>query len=284
MKLNFDCIPCFFKQASIVANIVKVDDEKRLELYKGIAEVLAKKIDKNITPASLASAIHSFIRKFLDIEDPFSELKKLSNDKMLALYSDFIQIIKSSKDHLKTAIILSTIGNLIDFSLFSSVDLDEIKNKIDTFEPAIFDYEQLRADFTKATKILFITDNAGEIVLDKLLIELLVQKGKKVIVVAKEKPILNDATVNDAKYVGLDKISKVIGIGEGHVGTPYPSGNLIFDKAISTADVVISKGQANFETLFDIKRSIYFFFVVKCAAVASFLNVKENAPIIMFKN
>lgn len=283
MRLKPDCIPCFFKQASIVSNILKIDETKKLELFKGISDVLAKKIEPNITPARLASYVHGFIREFLKVEDPFYDLKRLSNERMMSFYNDFLNIIRSSKDHLKTAVILSTVGNLIDYSLFSKVELDEIKNKIETFSPAIFDYESLRDDLTKAEKVLFITDNAGEIVLDKPLIELMYKKGKKIIVVAKEKPILNDATVLDINFVGINRFAKVIGIGNGDVGTPFPSGNKIFDKAIETADVIISKGQANFETLYDLKRSIYFLFIVKCSAVASFLNVSENSPVIMKK-
>jgi len=283
MKLKPDCIPCFFKQASIVANILKVDDEKRLELFKGISNILAQSISPNVTPAFLASQVHKYIREFLQNDDPFKELKKLSNDRMLAFYNDFIDIIRSSDDHLKMVVTLSTLGNLIDYSLYTHVQLEEIKNKISFFKPAIFDYEDLRRDLTKAVRVLFITDNAGEIVLDKPLIELMFKKRKKIIVAAKEKPILNDATVDDLKYIGIDKYAKLIGIGNGDVGTSYPTGNKIFDKAIETADIIISKGQANFETLYDLKRDIYFFFVVKCSAVASFLQVEENSPVIMLK-
>jgi len=283
MRLKPDCIPCFFKQASIVANILKVNDEKKLELFKGISKILAENISPHITPAFLASQVHKYIRDFFQNDDPFKDLKKLSNDRMLAFYNDFIDIIRSSDDHLKMAVILSTLGNLIDYSLYTQVQLEEIKNKIFLFKPAIFDYEDLRRDLTKAMKVLFITDNSGEIVLDKPLIELMYKKGKKIIVAAKERPILNDATVDDLKYVGIDKYAKVLGIGNGDVGTLYPTGNKIFDKAIETADIIISKGQANFETLYDLKRDIYFFFVVKCSAVASFLKVEENAPIIMLK-
>lgn len=283
MRLKSDCIPCFFRQASIVSNILKSDDAVKLELYKGIAKIIYNDADINQTPAFLATKIHEYIKEFYKNPDPFKDLKKISNDRMLSFYGDFINIIRQSKDHLKSAIILSTIGNLIDYSLYSSVELDEIKNKFDSFQPSIFDYEKIKDVLTKGEKILFITDNCGEIVLDKLLIELFYKKGKKVIVTAKEKPILNDATVDDIKYVGIDKFAKVIGIGNGQVGTPYPSGNTIFDKAVQTADIIISKGQANFETLYELKRPVCFLFVVKCQAVANFLNVIEGSPIIMMK-
>jgi uncharacterized protein with ATP-grasp and redox domains len=283
MRLKSDCIPCFFKQASIVANILKADDTIKLELYKGISKIINEKADINQTPAFLATQVHEYIKDFFKNPDPFRELKKLSNERMLGFYNDFVNMIRESKDHLKSTIILSTIGNLIDYSLYRDVVLDEIKDKFNSFKPAIFDYDKIKDALTKGEKILYITDNCGEIVLDKLLIELFYKKGKKTIVVAKEKAILNDATVEDIKYVGIDKFAKVIGIGNGQVGTPYPSGNNVFDKAFETADVIISKGQANFETLYEIKRPICFFFVVKCESVASFLNVAENSPIVMMK-
>ncbi|MCX7771114.1 MAG: ARMT1-like domain-containing protein [Proteobacteria bacterium] len=283
MRLKPDCIPCFFKQASIVANILKADELIKLELYKGISKIISEKADINQTPAFLATQIHEYIKEFFKNQDPFRELKKASNDKMLQLYNEFINLIRESNDHLRSAIILSTIGNLIDYSLYNKVELDEIKDKFNSFTPAIFDYEKIKEALTKGSKILFITDNSGEIVLDKLLIELFYRKGKKVIVASKEKPILNDATVEDVRYVGIEKFAKVIGIGNGQVGTPYPSGNVIFDRAIQTADVIISKGQANFETLYELDRPVCFLFVVKCQAVASFLNVNEGSPIIMMK-
>lgn len=281
MKLRPDCIPCFFKQAMIVANTQNADDSKKILLLKGVSKILSEKIEESLTPAKLASYVHTYIKEFLGVADPFAKSKKLSNDKMLGFYDDFLETVKKSKTPLKTATILSIIGNLIDYSLFEDVNLDRIKEHINSFEPAVFDYDAFRADAEKASRIVFILDNAGEIVLDKPLIELFVKKGKKVIIVAKEKPILNDATIDDANYVNMAKLSKVIGIGEGDVGTPYPSNNEFFDKALKTVDMVISKGQANFETLYDSKLPAYFLFVVKCKAVADFLGVKEASPMLM---
>ncbi len=104
---------------------------------------------------------------------------------------------------------------------------------------------------------------------------------KKVIVVVKEDPILNDATLDDVKFIGLDKTTKVLSIGNGEVGTLYPTKNEFLNKAMRTANLIISKGQANFETLIGSKLPLYYLFVVKCQAVADFLKVPEKSPVLL---
>ncbi|GAB4437915.1 MAG: ARMT1-like domain-containing protein [bacterium] len=281
MKLMPQCVPCFFKQASIVANMVNVDDSTRIKLFKGVAKVLSEVIDENASPAKIATPIHNFIRQFLGVTDPFADVKRLSNDKMLSLYDSFKGIIAKSKEPLKMAAIFAIIGNLIDYSLFEDINLETIEEKVKSFKPAIFDFEEFSEYVSKSERVLYITDNAGEIVFDKLLIEELFRLKKKVIIVAKEKPILNDATVEDANYVSLSKLGKVFGTGNSDVGTIYPSQNDLLNKAFRTANMIISKGQANFETLIDTKGPLFFLFVVKCKAVADYLKVEEGAPLLL---
>lgn len=284
MKLMPQCIPCFFKQAMIVANLLKVDDRTKIKLFKGVAKVLSEVIDENSSPAKVATPVHNFIKDFLKVEDPFLDVKRLSNEKMLSMYDSFKKYVSNSSEPLKMAVTLAIIGNLIDYSLFENVNLETIEAHIKGFKPAIFDYEKFKERVAKSERILYITDNAGEIVFDKVLIEELFKMKKKIIIVAKEKPILNDATVNDAVHVTLTKLGKVFGVGNGDVGTIYPSKNELINKAFRTADLIISKGQANFETLIDIKAPIFFLFVVKCQAVADFLKVKEGDPVLLMQS
>lgn len=283
MKLTAECIPCFYKQAMIVANLLNLDNSKKIKLLKGISKVLYEKVDENITPAKVATYVHSYINESLGVADPFASIKKMSNDKILSFYKDFSLMIDQSSDPLKLAVTFAIIGNLIDYSLFENIDLDKIKEKIDNFNPAIFDYDQLKNDVKNANRILYLVDNAGELVFDKLLLEMFFKMKKKVIIVAKEKPILNDATVEDVNYVSISKLGKVFGLGNGDVGTPFPSKSDFFNKAFKTADLIISKGQANFETLNEAKGCIYFLFVTKCKAVADFLKVAESSPVLLKK-
>lgn len=283
MKLTAECIPCFYKQTMIVANLLKLDNSKKIKLLKGISKVLYENVDENITPAKVATHVHSYINESLGVADPFASIKKMSNDKILSFYKDFSLMIEKSGDPLKLAVTFAIIGNFIDYSLFENVNLDKIKEKIDNFNPAIFDYDQFKNDVKNANRILYLVDNAGEVVFDKLLIEIFFKMKKKVIIVAKEKPILNDATVDDVNYVSISKLGKVFGLGNGDVGTPFPSKSDFFNKAFKTADLIISKGQANFETLNDANGCIYFLFVTKCKAVADFLKVPENSPVLLKK-
>jgi len=283
MKLMPQCVPCFFKQATIVANMLNIDDSTKIKLLKGVSKVLSEVIDENSSPAKVATPVHNFVREFLGVADPFAEVKKLSNDKMLSMYDSFKKIVADSKEPLKMAATFAIIGNLIDYSLFENVNLETIQEKLKGFKPEIFDFAEFSNAVAKSERVLYITDNAGEIVFDKLLIEELFKMKKKIIVVAKEKPILNDATVADVNYVGISKFGKVLGTGNSDVGTIYPSNNELLNKAFKTAQIIISKGQANFETLVDVDGPIYFLFVVKCKAVADYLKVSEGAPILLKK-
>jgi len=283
MKLMPQCVPCFFKQATIVANMLNIDDSTKIKLLKGVSKVLSEVIDENSSPAKVATPVHNFVREFLGVADPFAEVKKLSNDKMLSMYDSFKKIVADSKEPLKMAATFAIIGNLIDYSLFENVNLETIQEKLKGFKPEIFDFAEFSNAVAKSERVLYITDNAGEIVFDKLLIEELFKMKKKIIVVAKEKPILNDATVADVNYVGISKFGKVLGTGNSDVGTIYPSNNELLNKAFKTAQIIISKGQANFETLVDVDGPIYYLFVVKCKAVADYLKVSEGAPILLKK-
>jgi len=283
MKLMPQCVPCFFKQATIVANMLNIDDSTKIKLLKGVSKVLSEVIDENSSPAKVATPVHNFVREFLGVADPFAEVKKLSNDKMLSMYDSFKKIVADSKEPLKMAATFAIIGNLIDYSLFENVNLETIQEKLKGFKPEIFDFAEFSNAVAKSERVLYITDNAGEIVFDKLLIEELFKMKKKIIVVAKEKPILNDATVADVNYVSISKFGKVLGTGNSDVGTIYPSNNELLNKAFKTAQIIISKGQANFETLVDVDGPIYYLFVVKCKAVADYLKVSEGAPILLKK-
>ena len=145
----------------------------------------------------------------------------------------------------------------------------------------MFQIDDFKKDLENSDRILYFTDNSGEIVFDKVFIEYLVNHRKKVIVVVKDKPILNDATIEDVKMLSIDKLTKIISIGEGEVGTAYPTTNEFLNKAMRTANIIISKGQANFETLYGTKLNLYYLFVVKCKAVADFLKVPEKSPILL---
>jgi len=263
--------------------MLNIDDSTKIKLLKGVSKVLSEVIDENSSPAKVATPVHNYVREFLGVADPFEEVKKLSNDKMLSMYDSFKKIVADSKEPLKMAATFAIIGNLIDYSLFENVNLETIQEKLKGFKPEIFDFAEFSNAVAKSERVLYITDNAGEIVFDKLLIEELFKMKKKIIVVAKEKPILNDATVADVNYVGISKFGKVLGTGNSDVGTIYPSNNELLNKAFKTAQIIISKGQANFETLVDVDGPIYYLFVVKCKAVADYLKVSEGAPILLKK-
>lgn len=281
MKISPLCVPCFYKQADIVAKIMNSDDLKKIELYKGLSKVIYENLNPNLTPAKIATSVHKYIKSFYGVEDPFKVVKEESNKKMNQYYNDFKKMVVESKDEVETLAKLAIVGNLIDYSLFENVNLNTIKEEVSKFSSPLFHIDDFKKDLEKSLRILYITDNSGEIVLDKVFIEYLTNHKKKVIVVVKENPILNDATMEDVKFLGIDKLTKVISVGDGDVGTSYPTNNETLNKAMRTAEIIISKGQANFETLYGSNLKIYYFFVVKCKAVADFLKVPEKSPVLL---
>lgn len=280
MKLTPQCIPCFFRQALIVANAVGASDEKRLGLMKAVAGVLAERIGPELSPAGLAGPVHAAINSFLGVSDPFARQKKQSNDAMLAMYEDFRALAKQSPDPLDVAVRLSIIGNLIDFSLYEDIRFDSIMDSFRSFEPAVYEYDEFKSRVLDAQRILIVTDNAGECVADMLLAEVLWRLKKKVIVIAKEKPILNDATVDEVRAIGMERFAKVVGVGNGEVGTIQPPDSM-FTRAMGSADLVIAKGQANFETLYDADAPVFCLLVVKCGVVADVLKAPERSPVLI---
>lgn len=281
MKLSPLCIPCFYKQAEIIAKLMKSDERKKIELFKGLSKVLYETINPDLTPAKIATYVHKHIKDFYGVDDPFKKIKEESNKKIAQFYNDFKKMVIESKDEIETLTKLGIIGNLIDYSLFENIDLNSIRDEIQKFSSPLFQIDDFKKDLENSDRILYITDNSGEIVFDKVFIEYLVNHRKKVIVVVKDKPILNDATIEDVKMLSIDKLTKIISIGEGEVGTAYPTTNEFLNKAMRTANIIISKGQANFETLYGTKLNLYYLFVVKCKAVADFLKVPEKSPILL---
>ena len=188
---------------------------------------------------------------------------------MLGLESNIEKNIRFSDDALKTALLYSRIGNYIDFAALSKVDRNTILNLIhrenkDPLDPV--EYGHLKEDLSQAARLVYITDNCGEIVLDKLVIKVLKSyyPDLDITVIVRGFPVVNDATMEDALETGLADLVTVIGNGSGAPGTWLPGISKEARKCIEEADVVIAKGQGNFESLHECGLNIYYLFLCKC--------------------
>jgi uncharacterized protein with ATP-grasp and redox domains len=226
----------------------------------------------------ILKASHEKIKEFINNGDPFLEKKKLYNQKMLERYSYFSQEIKNSADPLKKAVILSIGGNIIDFLPKDNQNIDDKIENLLHRDLAIDDVSLLLEDLHNAASILYLTDNTGEIVLDKLLIETLIEHNvidqHKITVATRGMPIINDATLEDAQEIGLTNIVNVINNGDNSPGTILATSSKEFQDYFYKADVVVAKGMGNFETLDEIKnKKLYCLFVSKCEYASKKLGV-----------
>jgi uncharacterized protein with ATP-grasp and redox domains len=285
MKLNLDCIPCFQRQALQAVRFIS-DDEKLHQ--RVLREVTKKLLESNwdSTPPELAHQVHSVVRRITNEKDPYKGVKRESNDLVLKLYPELKEKVKESRDPLRTAVRLAIAGNIIDFGVPKEFNLEETIRQVLKKGFAIDDYEKLKEKLNDAETLLFFVDNAGEIGLDKLLVETFLEQKKfeKIVFVVKGGPIINDATLEDAVYMGLDRLpnSEFLTIGNGEAGTGPARSSQTVKNWIKEHDIVVSKGQGNYEGLSE-HNGLFFMLMVKCPIIASDIGVNVGDIILEYK-
>jgi uncharacterized protein with ATP-grasp and redox domains len=278
MKMHLDCFPCFLKQALIALRLSTNDEPVQEHILKSVLDDI-RRADTSQPPAYTTTFIHRTIRQLLG-RDPFKGIKSEYNQIALGLYPSLRTIIRESPDPLQTSTRLAIAGNVIDFGIFTSIDIEgTIKRSLDN-QLAVDDYGDFRNAVGASDKILYITDNAGEIVFDRLLVETLLSLGKNVIVAVKGAPVINDATVEDAIESGLTHVCDVIDNGSEAVGTILQWTSSEFQETFNNAQLTISKGQGNFETLFGTRDNMFFLFQSKCHVVSQELGLSIGSMIL----
>ena len=284
MKINLDCVLCFQRQALQAARFV-TDDEKLTEhiLREVMKELL--ELDWHKTPPEMAHRVHKIVRNLTKEKDPYKKIKKKSNDSVLKIYPEIKRKVEESDDPLKTAILFSIVGNIIDYGALEKVNLkkslkETFKKKID-----LSDYETFKKKLKVSKSLLFFADNAGEIGLDKILIETMLKETKldKIRLVVKSGPIINDATLEDVNYLGLDSIPNIefwiVSNGE-NITAPKRNSSIV-KKWVKSHDLVISKGQGNYEDLSE-QEDIFFMLMAKCPIIANHLNVRIKDMVLQY--
>ncbi len=277
MKTYLDCLPCFMNQALRAGRIATNDEQKIKKLLDEVG-MLIQKIPMENTPPETGAIIYEIISEITGNNDPYQKIKEKNIEHALHLYPELKQKVKKSDDSLLTAIRLAVAGNVIDLGVDKEFSIVEDIEKILHQEFAIFDYEFFKQELNKAKEILYIGDNSGEAVFDKILIE---ELEKPVTFVVREIPVINDVTLKEAKQIGIDKIAKVISSGTIAPGTVLDYCNNNFLEKFKNADMIISKGQGNYEGLSNVSRSVFFLLKAKCPVIAR--NLKEKGNDIILK-
>jgi uncharacterized protein with ATP-grasp and redox domains len=281
MKTYFDCIPCFIRQVLDSVRMTTKDGQIHEKVLRE-ALSLASKIDLRMSPPAMAQQIHRFIRQITGVEDPYINVKNRFNKLALMMYPELKKRIETSADPLETAVRLAIAGNIIDFGVNSTLQENAVGQTIAESLADELDSDALQRfrDATAAAKdILYLGDNAGEIVFDRLLIEQL--PYEKVTFVVRGRPILNDATMEDAQIVGLTDIVDVIDNGSDAPGTILESCSQDFRHRFDQSDLLIAKGQGNFETLNDVRKNKFFMLRPKCSVLADHLVCKIGSLVLV---
>ncbi len=244
MKTHFECIPCIINSYLRLAETDVIPEDQHEAILRKVLEYLSS-VDYNQSPPVLGRMLQRMIRESLQNSDPYLRIKKKYNRMMMDLYPSFKEMVESSEDPFETAIRLAIAGNVIDFGAKYQFDVMDTINKVMESELAIDDSDSLRDALKHAGTLLYIGDNCGEIVLDKLFLETLEVPQKYFVV--RESPVLNDITMEDAKMTGIDQVATVITTGDDSPGAVWETASKEFRDHFINADVVISKGQGNLE-------------------------------------
>ncbi|MBF0103422.1 MAG: DUF89 family protein [Desulfobacterales bacterium] len=286
MRTSLDCLSCIVRQAIASSRLVTKDEITILEIMKMVFQKLSI-INLLLTPPEIVQEVHAIIRKELNDIDPFLSLKQMSIQRALKLAEAAKISIKTSKNPFASAIAFAIAGNIIDFGMKSEWNEEIIS---ESFSKALdyancIDHETVNRiyhEIDHAKTVLILGDNAGESVFDRLLIENFPQNST-IFYAVKSSPVINDVTLNEAIDSGLDKVATIISNGADIPGTVLSKCSADFIQVFNTADVVISKGQGNFETLNEEKRKIWFLFQVKCSVIAKHYNYRLGDWMILEK-
>jgi len=273
MHTQVECIACLTKQAAGLAREF-LAPHKREPFMRRVLEGLAR-FDCDAPPPLFTREIYRIYRDMDGKGDPYGEKKRHSNEQALSLAPRLRRIIASRPDMLEAALRMAVAGNIIDFGLGAhgceeiAVE-DTIMNALDS-PFAVNDIPELIERLGDAEHILYVADNAGEIVLDRIFIEHI--GPDRVTCAVRSAPVINDATLTDAAQAGLDRLCRVIPSGSEAPGTPLSLCSEEFLECFAAADLVISKGQGNFETLDAPGREVFHLFMVKCPVVSQEVDV-----------
>lgn len=241
------------------------------EIHRQV-QSLVSAVDLNVPPPVISRQIHHWIRQISGNPDPYKEVKHRYNQLALQWLPSLRERVRTSEDPFRAAVLLAIAGNIIDFGVNGGLEKQTVQETIDRALHQPLDettLRQFRGEIAAARSILYLGDNAGEIVFDRLLLDQM--PLEKITFVVKGSPILNDAILEDAVEAGLTQMVRVIDSGSNAPGTVLDDCREKVRRLFEQADLIIAKGQGNFETLNETPANLFFLFQVKCPVVAAFL-------------
>ena len=276
MRTYLDCIPCVMQQA-LRAGRMATSDEEKLKLILDKTAELVKTISMETIPAETGAKMYQIVSEVTGVVDPYKEIKQQHIKETKAIYPELEQIVANSDDKLLTAIKIAIAGNIIDLGVNKAFDIVTDVKTILEQDFGVLDYPAFKKQLDKSKNVLYIGDNVGESVFDKILIKELKRPVKYAV---RAIPIINDVTWEDAVASGIDEVAQIVDSGCKSPGVILEQSSPDFLELFNTADIVISKGQGNFEGLSGCNRQIFFLLKAKCRIIAEHLGVEEGAIVL----
>jgi uncharacterized protein with ATP-grasp and redox domains len=285
LRIKLGCVPCYVNQAMEAADYADMEEDDRWDTVQSVCKELAE-IDRSQPSARVGQKVHKIVRDHADTDDPYGEQKRKSNSGARQYLDEFRGLVKKSDEPLLRAARLATAGNAVDFGPSREFDIETDLRRGYEEEFRINDWAGFRSTLEGATELLYFTDNSGEIIYDELFIDILLERTglRKLDLVVKDGPFLNDVTEEDVKNLEVADRDRV-GIRTVDNGDDGESPSLWSNEVegwLEEYDLVISKGQANYEGLSEYDReNLYFFLTVKCDLVASDVGAEEGSKVLI---
>lgn len=276
MKTYLECIPCFMNQIIRTGRLLNITEGDIYELMAWFGARLSD-IDMHDPPPKTAISIYRAMDEKTGTDDPFRKLKKESTLKALELLPGLAGRLEQLEFPLSMALRIACAANVIDFGIATHFDLDKELDRALSEKFGLWEEDAFLDALDGTDRVLYLGDNAGEAVFDRLLIRAM---GKEVIFATRGRPIINDVTMDDARMAGIGEDARLVSSGSPAPGIILDMCNPDFVELFETARLIVSKGQGNYETLSETKRPIFFLLKAKCQVVARHLGVREGEMIL----
>lgn len=276
MKSDFECLVCMMKQALNTVTVATDDVQLQREVINRVARLIPE-TDLNRTPAFNSQKVYDVVSEITGVKDPFKKIKKQSNEDAIRLLPHLKKLVSDSADPLNTALHLAVAGNIIDTGIGYNYNLEKDIVAMMASGFAIEDIASFKKVLQAGRKVLYLGDNAGEIVFDRILVEEILKTGVDIVFAVKSGPIINDAMMEDARAACLMDLVEVIETGSNDIGVQLERSGKMFREKFESADMILAKGHGYFETCSGMNdERFYFLLTAKCAVVARELGVQTG--------
>ena len=285
MKISYECGPCFLRQAKEALDLSTDDEALKMEIMGDIFKFLSGNFESGTNSNSTGSAMHKMIIERTGCRDPYYN-EKIQGNEIALRYLPEVEKILRDDDSLENYVKISIIGNILDFGAFTlDDDIESVISQSLKKDLVIKDVEEFEKALKTNDKVLYLVDNTGEIVFDKLLLNKIKDYDLDITIAVKSQPILNDATKKEALEAGLDEFGEIVEIGCGTVGYVDSEISQEFREIFNAHKFIISKGMGNYEGLTEIDlqdKDVFFLLCAKCNTISKDIGVNLH-DMLLFK-